>query len=58
MHRVNPFVIFLIKRIGVLLVTFFVAITVIFLLPRLIPGNPLATLLYSLVARGQQTQRS
>uniref|UniRef100_A0A7J3Z815 ABC transporter permease n=1 Tax=Ignisphaera aggregans TaxID=334771 RepID=A0A7J3Z815_9CREN len=52
MHRVNPFVIFLIKRIGVLLVTFFVAITVIFLLPRLIPGNPLATLLYSLVAQG------
>lgn len=52
MPKLNPFTVFIIKRVSVLLLTFFAAITLIFLLPRLIPGNPLAMLIYSLVQTG------
>ena len=47
--RLNPFVVFVLKRLGVMILTFFVALTIIFLLPRIIPGNPLAMLIYQLV---------
>ncbi|MEM4514006.1 MAG: ABC transporter permease [Ignisphaera sp.] len=49
MSRINPFVVFIIKRFAIMIITFSVGLTLIFMLPRLIPGNPLATLLYSLV---------
>lgn len=52
MTKLNPFIVFVIKRVSMMILTFFVAVTLIFLLPRLIPGNPLAMLIYSLVQTG------
>jgi len=42
----NPFVSFMIKRGAIALLTFTVALILIFLLPRIIPGNPLAIVIY------------
>lgn len=50
--KINPFIIFVTKRVSMMILTFFVSITLVFLLPRLIPGNPLAMLIYSLVQTG------
>ena len=38
---------YLIHRVAYLLLTFFIVITLNFFLPRLVPGNPAATVLYS-----------
>jgi len=50
----NPFIKFLARRAGFLVLTFITFIFVIFLLPRAIPGNPLSTLLSQLFQRAQQ----
>jgi len=50
----NPFVKFLSRRAGFLVLTFITFIFIIFLLPRAIPGNPLSTLLSQLFQRAQQ----
>jgi peptide/nickel transport system permease protein len=42
----NPFIRFIARRVGFLIITFTIFLIVIFALPRFIPGNPLATLLY------------
>jgi len=47
----HPFVIFLIKKIIFYAVVMFVAVTFVFFIPRLIPGNPVERLL----PRGQST---
>ena len=49
----NPFIRFLSRRIGFLVVTFFAFLIVIFALPRAIPGNPLAALLYQIIQQAQ-----
>ncbi|ADM27388.1 binding-protein-dependent transport systems inner membrane component [Ignisphaera aggregans DSM 17230] len=46
----NPFVSFMIKRGAMALLTFTVALILIFLLPRIIPGNPLAITVYRIVS--------
>jgi len=46
----NPFVSFMIKRGAIALLTFTVALILIFLLPRIIPANPLATTIYRLLS--------
>lgn len=53
MARLPAYIQFLLKRLGIMVLTFFVAITLIFLLPRLIPGNPLAFKIYQLTQGGQ-----
>ena len=49
----NPFVRFIARRIGFLVVTFLTFLLVIFALPRAIPGNPLAALLYQIIQQAQ-----
>lgn len=49
----NPFIRFLARRIGFLVVTFFAFLIIIFALPRAIPGNPLAALLYQIIQQAQ-----
>lgn len=49
----NPFIRFLSRRIGFLVVTFFAFLIIIFALPRAIPGNPLAALLYQIIQQAQ-----
>ena len=49
----NPFIRFLCRRVGFLVVTFFAFLIVIFALPRAIPGNPLAALLYQIIQQAQ-----
>ncbi|MEM1611311.1 MAG: ABC transporter permease [Sulfolobales archaeon] len=44
---------YLLVRIAFLLATYFIAITIVFLLPRMIPGNPLATLLTQIFQQAQ-----
>jgi len=46
---INPFIVYALKRLGMMILTFFVALFLIFILPRMIPGNPLATTLYRLL---------
>jgi len=41
----NPFIRFIGRRVGFLILTFVIFLLIIFALPRLIPGNPLAALL-------------
>jgi len=41
----RPVIKFLLRKIVFLIVSFFVYITIIFALPRMVPGNPLATML-------------
>jgi peptide/nickel transport system permease protein len=41
----NPFIRFIARRVGFLILTFTIFLLVIFALPRMIPGNPLASLL-------------
>ncbi|MFQ6135370.1 MAG: ABC transporter permease [Nitrososphaerales archaeon] len=54
MH-LNPFVRFLARRVGFLVITFFTFLLVIFALPRVIPGNPLAVLLAQIFQEAQAT---
>jgi peptide/nickel transport system permease protein len=42
----NPFIRFIARRVGFLILTFVIFLLLIFIMPRLIPGNPLARLLY------------
>ena len=49
----NPFIRFLARRIGFLVITFFTFLIIIFTLPRAIPGNPLATLLSQIFQQAQ-----
>jgi len=49
----NPFVRFIARRIGFLVVTFLTFLIVIFALPRAIPGNPLAALLWQIIQQAQ-----
>lgn len=42
--------IYLAKRIVLLVVAYFIAITIVFLLPRIIPGNPLATKMQQIIS--------
>ncbi|PMQ00838.1 MAG: peptide ABC transporter permease [Dictyoglomus sp. NZ13-RE01] len=44
-HALNPFIKYLGRRFLFLLITYFIALTIVFILPRAIPGNPLASLL-------------
>ncbi|RLF22820.1 MAG: ABC transporter permease [Thermoprotei archaeon] len=50
---INPFIIFISRKIGFSLATYFIFLTIIFLVPRVIPGNPLATLLAKLYRQAQ-----
>jgi len=49
----NPFARFLLRRLGFLIATFIIFVLVVFALPRAIPGNPLAALLYQIIQRAQ-----
>ncbi len=49
---VNPFIRFILRRLGIMVLTFMVSLTLIFLLPRLIPGNPLALIIYQMTRGG------
>lgn len=49
----NPFIRFLARRIGFLIITFLTFLIIIFALPRAIPGNPLAALLYRIIEQQQ-----
>lgn len=51
----KPVVRFLVRKTAFLFVTFFVYLVLIFLLPRVIPGNPLATLLAQIFQTMQVT---
>jgi len=53
MVRLGPFARYLLMRAAFLLATYITAITIVFLLPRLIPGNPLALLLTQLYQQAQ-----
>jgi len=50
--RLHPLLRFFIRRITFIVITFFVFITIIFLLPRSIPGNPITVLLDQLMQQG------
>lgn len=47
-REVIPFIIYLSKRLGALAVMYFVTITIMFLLPRFIPANPVAIYIQNL----------
>jgi len=49
----NPFIRFIARRVGFLVITFFAFLIIIFALPRAIPGNPLAALLYRIIQQAQ-----
>ncbi|MEL9940458.1 MAG: ABC transporter permease [Ignisphaera sp.] len=49
MPKINPFIVFILKRLGIMVLSFFVASTIMFLLPRIIPGNPLAVKVYQIL---------
>ncbi len=49
----NPFIRFITRRLAFLLMTFFAFLLIIFALPRAIPGNPLASLLYQIIQQAQ-----
>ena len=49
----NPFVRFILRRLAFVLLTFFIFSLIIFALPRAIPGNPLASLLYQIIQQAQ-----
>ncbi|MDK6028223.1 ABC transporter permease [Ignisphaera sp. 4213-co] len=51
--RISPVVIFLVRRSAFLITTYFIALTIVFILPRAIPGNPLALLLTQLFQQAQ-----
>uniref|UniRef100_A0A7C3RL07 ABC transporter permease n=1 Tax=Dictyoglomus thermophilum TaxID=14 RepID=A0A7C3RL07_DICTH len=48
----KPFLKYIGRRLFFLVLTYLVAITIIFILPRAIPGNPLATLLQRIAVQG------
>lgn len=49
----NPFIRFILRRLAFLFLTFFIFSLIIFALPRAIPGNPLASLLYQIIQQAQ-----
>jgi len=49
----NPFIRFILRRLGFLVTTFIIFLLIIFILPRTIPGNPLAALLYQIIQRAE-----
>lgn len=49
----SPFIRFIVRRVSFLLLTFIVFILIIFSLPRVIPGNPLGTLLAQILQQAQ-----
>lgn len=51
--KIPPMGVFLIRRSTFLIATYFIALTLVFLLPRIIPGNPLALLLTQLLQQAQ-----
>ncbi|MEM4003973.1 MAG: ABC transporter permease [Ignisphaera sp.] len=51
--RIPPFIWFLLRRLCFLIATYFIALTIVFILPRAIPGNPLASLLTQLFQQAQ-----
>ena len=53
MAKLGPFARYILMRASFLLATYITAITIVFLLPRLIPGNPLALLLTQLYQQAQ-----
>lgn len=52
-HTLNPFIKYLGRRFFFLLLTYFIALTIVFILPRVIPGNPLASILSRIFQTGQ-----
>lgn len=52
-YALKPFLKYVSRKFLFLLVTYFIAITIVFILPRAIPGNPLATLLRQIFQQGQ-----
>ncbi|MEN2984898.1 MAG: ABC transporter permease [Dictyoglomaceae bacterium] len=52
-HTLNPFIKYLGRRFLFLFITYFIALTIVFILPRAIPGNPLASLLSRIFQQGQ-----
>jgi len=52
---VNPFIRFIARRIGFLVLTFIIFLLVIFALPRVIPGNPLAVILNQIFQEARAT---
>lgn len=51
-RSLNPFVKYLGRKFLFLLFTYWIALTIVFILPRAIPGNPLSTLLARLSQQG------
>ncbi|HOJ92603.1 MAG TPA: ABC transporter permease [Dictyoglomaceae bacterium] len=51
-HALKPFLKYLGRRLFFLVLTYFIAITIIFILPRAIPGNPLAQILSRIATVG------
>ena len=49
----HPFMRYVVKRLAMAAVVFFVALLLIFTLPRLIPGNPLAALVQRITVQLQ-----
>jgi len=52
-HALKPFLKYIGRKFFFLLITYFIAITIVFILPRAIPGNPLSTLLRQIFQQGQ-----
>jgi len=52
-HALKPFLKYIGRKFLFLLITYFIAITIVFILPRAIPGNPLSTLLRQIFQQGQ-----
>jgi len=52
-YAFKPFLKYVSRKFIFLLITYFIAITIVFILPRAIPGNPLATLLRQIFQQGQ-----
>jgi peptide/nickel transport system permease protein len=50
--NINPFIAYALKRFGIMMLTFSVALFLIFILPRMIPGNPLASTIFRLTQGG------
>lgn len=52
----NPFIRYLIQKLGWYILAFFVAISMNFILPRLIPGNPVAVIVNQMATGGVQSE--
>jgi len=52
----NPFVKYLTKKVGWYILAFFIAVSLNFFLPRLIPGNPVAVIVNQMATGGVQSE--